>query len=59
MLGLCCWQVQDDQRERRVHGLWCGYLFYDGGGVSCINVRFLSCKLELCIVGFGNCCVHL
>ena len=54
-----CRQVQGEYRECRVHGLRCGYLFYDGGGVSCINVRFLSCKLELCIVGFGNCCLHL
>ena len=41
-----CRKVQDEQRERRVHGLWGEHVFGDGGRNIVVGVSGLSCELK-------------
>ena len=41
-----CREVQDERRECRVHGLWCGYLFGDGRRKRGVGMLDLPYKLK-------------
>ena len=56
---MCCRQVQDEQRECRVHGLWCGYLFDDGRRKRGVGMLDLSYKLKFGSVELCRWCLYL
>ena len=52
-------EVQDEQRECRVHGLWASNLFGDCGRKRFVDVFVLSFECKCACVEYGRCCLYL
>jgi hypothetical protein len=56
---MCRWEVQDDQRQRGVHGLFDWNVLDISRCDACFDVPGVSGKLELAECELGSRCLHV
>ena len=59
VLGMCCRQVQGEQRERRVHGLCNSDVFRDSSCKRFVDVLGVSFECKCTDLELGRCCLFV